>query len=260
MEWRAPMPWSCSSLNIQLVSLTMETLVWCNWGFLDLRNMKCPLYNSITSHLSPPHLPVKPLPVEELKLQSGAVRFNQHWDVAWLSQIYENDKPIEWAGFNAQQDQLEEHPAKKAKTLVVFGPVTDSPPAHPDTILTTLAYLESDLRTFGIQYIHLTVNLQLYETAGLVQWNDPQRWTNLILHSGMMHTFKSFLGCIGMLMKGSGVKVLMSSASGGITSILNGKAWTNTLWAYCLKTAVLLKTLNDTKAHHEFSEYLEIAR
>ena len=56
----------------------------------------------------------------------------------------------------------------------------------------------------------------------------------------MMHTLMSFLGCIGKLMKASGVDVLMSAAFGGNTSIVNRKVWTNTLRAYRLIIAVLL--------------------
>lgn len=131
---------------------------------------------------------MKALSAEELQLQSAAIRFSQQRDAAWLSQVHENDKPVEWAGFNAQQDRLVAGSAQKPKTLVVFGPMIDLPPAHPDTILTTLVYLERSLNNFGMQYIHISVDLQLYQTACLVQWNDPQRWTNLILHPGMMHT------------------------------------------------------------------------
>ncbi|CAL8361042.1 unnamed protein product [Merluccius merluccius] len=82
-------------------------------------------------------------------LQSAAVQFSQRRDAAWLSQINENKKPLEWAGFNAQQDRLVADSAQKPKTLVVFGPMINSPPAHPDTVLTTLVYLERTLNTFG---------------------------------------------------------------------------------------------------------------
>ena len=43
-------------------------------------------------------------------------------------------------------------------------------------------------------------------------------------------------------MKSSGVEVLMSEAFGCITSITNGKAWTNALRAYRLIIAVLLRS------------------
>ena len=121
--------------------------------------------------------------------------------------------------------------AQKPKTLVVFIPMTDSPPAHPDTVITTLVNFERALNSFGMQYTNITVDLQLYHTACLVQWNDPLHWTNVILHLGMMHTLMSFLGYIGTLKKASGVDILISAAFAGITSIINGKAWTNALRA-----------------------------
>ena len=42
-------------------------------------------------------------------------------------------------------------------------------------------------------------------------------------------------------MKASGVDILISAAFAGITSIVNGKARANALWAYRLITAVLLQ-------------------
>ena len=104
-----------------------------------------------------------------------------------------------------------------------------------------MQYLERTLNTFGMQYTHLSVDLQLYQIACLVQCNNPQCWINLILHPGMLHTVMSFLDSIGTLMKASGVEVLMSSAYGGITSIINGMAWTNALRAYRLIMTVLLQ-------------------
>ena len=214
------------------------------------------------SKVNPPLLPTKALSTEESQLQSAAVIVSQQRDAAWLSQVYGNDRPLEWAGFNAQQDRLVAGSAQKPKTLVVFGPMIDSPPAHPDTVLTTLVYLERTLNSFGMQYTHLTIDLQLYETACLIQWNDPLRWTNVILHPGMMHTLMSFLGCVGTLMKSSGVEILISAAFAGITSIVNGKAWTNALRAYRLITAVLLKNFysDGDKTYEELDVYLETAR
>jgi len=78
----------------------------------------------------------------------------------------------------------------------------------------------------------------------------------------MMHTLMSFLGCIGTLMKASGVDILITAAFAGITSIVNGKAWTNALWAYRLIIAVLLHNFysNGAKTYEELNVYLETAR
>ena len=89
------------------------------------------------SKLNPPVLPTKALSAEESQLQSAAVIFSQKRDAEWLYQVHQSNKPVEWAGFNAQQDRLVDS-TQKPKTLVVFGPMIDSPPAHPDTVLTTV--------------------------------------------------------------------------------------------------------------------------
>ena len=62
-----------------------------------------------------------------------------------------------------------------------------------------------------------------------------------MLHPVMMHTVMSFLGCIGTLMKESGVDVLQTAASGGVAGIITGKSWTNALRAYRLTTTMLLQ-------------------
>ena len=78
----------------------------------------------------------------------------------------------------------------------------------------------------------------------------------------MIHNLMSFLGCVGTLMKASGVDILISAAFAGITNIVNGKAWTNALRAYRLIIAVLLHNFysNGVKTYEELNVYLETAR
>ena len=76
-----------------------------------------------------------------------------------------------------------------------------------------------------------------------------------------MHTLMSF-GCTKTRIKASGVVVLMSAAFGGSANIINGKAWTETLRAYCLIIDVLLRSSHQSgaKIFQELSGYLETAR
>ena len=112
------------------------------------------------SKVYPPLLPTKALSAEESQLKSAAVIFSQQRDAdGWLSQVHGNDKPVEWAGFNAQQDRLMAGSVKKPNTLVVFRQMIGSPPAHPNTVITTLVNLERALNSFGMQYTHITVGL-----------------------------------------------------------------------------------------------------
>ena len=128
--------------------------------------------------------------------------------------------------------------------------------------MTTLVYLEKTSKTFGMQYAHISVDLQLYQISCLVQWSDPYRWKSLVLHPGIMHTLMSFLGCIGTLMKASGVDVLLTAAFGGLAGIITGKSWPNALRAYRLITTVLLQDFfqSGAKTYQELSEYLEAVR
>ena len=125
--------------------------------------------------------------------------------------------------------------------------------------MTTLVYLENTSKTFGMQYAHISVDLQLYQISCLVQWSDPYRWKSLVLHPGMMHTLMSFLGYIGTLVKASGVDVLLTAAFGGLAGIIPGKSWPDALRAYRLITTVLLQDFFQigAKTYQELSEYLE---
>ena len=74
------------------------------------------------------------------------------------------------------------------------------------------AKMKQTLKTFSIQYAHLSVDLQLYHLACIVQWSDSYCWTSLVLHPGMMHTLMSFRACIRALIKASRVDMLLTVA------------------------------------------------
>ena len=121
--------------------------------------------------------------------------------------------------------------------------------------------MKQTLKTFSMQYAHLSVDIQLHHIACIVQWSDSYCWTSLVLHPGIMHTLMSFLGCIGTLMKASCVDMLLTVAFGGVADIITGK-WTNALRASHLITTVLLQDLfqSGTKTYQELREYKEAVR
>ena len=113
-----------------------------------------------------------------------------------------------------------------------------------------------------MQSAHISVDLQLYQISCLVQWSDPYRWKSLVLHPEIMHTLRSFIGCIGTLLNASGVDVRLTAAFGGLAGIIAGKSWPNALRAYRLFTTVLLQDFfqSGAKTYQELSEYLEAVR
>ena len=145
--------------NIGVMQLTIPRLKKHESSSLRLTHQAIQLgHYTGRSKRNPPLLQTNALSAKESQLQSAAVRFSQQRDTAWLSQVHQHDKPVEWAGFNAQQDPVMEGPGNTPKTLVVFGPIIDSPPAHHDTVMTTLVYLQRNLNAFGMQYTQSTSN------------------------------------------------------------------------------------------------------
>ena len=55
-----------------------------------------------------------------------------------------------------------------------YGPRTDSPPTHIDTVLTSMTYTEEFLNNLGMKQICLTADMQLYKLAMQIMWSDPK--------------------------------------------------------------------------------------
>lgn len=78
---------------------------------------------------------------------------------------------VDWSAYNAREDRKEQVPVKP-KTMFVFGPLWDSTPSHPDTMQTTMAYMDKAMESFGMRYTVLTFDMQLYIVGCLIKWND----------------------------------------------------------------------------------------
>ena len=101
----------------------------------------------------------------------------------------------------------------------MFGPLIDAPPSHPDTILTTLTYMQESLVDMGMKKVHLSMDMQLYEVTKQICWYHSVQFQNVIAHPGGMHIIQSFISCIGKLMKYSGLEVYVGAAYGGLTGM-----------------------------------------
>ena len=200
--------------------------------------------------------PKKPVPPElvchtgqsfELVSQTAtSVRFALETDIRWLVSMMDNidgDNPkSEWSGTMTNLAR-EMGKTPSAANQFVFGPLIDSPPAHPDTVLTTLIFIEKFMKQHGMSYIHLSADMQLYKVILQIKWSQPTKWSNLIVRPGGMHTLMSFCGCIGVLMNGSGLEELLSVAFKGVSYMLNGKAWPKAVRGLRMVVTALLEPL-----------------
>lgn len=113
-----------------------------------------------------------------------------------------------------------------------------------------------------MKHANLSIDLQLYMVGQQIKWWEPERFAAVILRPGAMHIIMSFLGSIGTLMKGSDLEVLIGSAFGGFTGIMNGKAWVRAMRAFRMVSTVLLQQFlkGTTRTFDEISDYLEETR
>ena len=150
----------------------------------------------------------------------------------------------------------------KPATVYLFGPLIDAPPAHQDTALTSRLYMNKSLLDLDMQYANMCVDMQLYMVAQQIKWWDQHKFRDVVLRPGAMHIIMSFLGCIGTLMKSSGLDVLIGAAFGGMNGIITGKAWLRATRAFRMVLAALLQNFLRTgaKTCEEITAYMEEAR
>ena len=108
------------------------------------------------------------LPYDHVKQLHDSINTALEKDVSWLKAVIEHtqdDKPeAEWSGFMVSAAKKETFELMKS-TNYVFGPLLDSPPSHPDTVLTTLVYIEKFMQQHGVPTIHVSADMQLYKIA-----------------------------------------------------------------------------------------------
>ena len=109
-------------------------------------------------------------------------------------------------------------------------------------------FLLNSLKKIGAEYAHISMDMQLFMIACKIKWDDLQKWKQIVVHPGMMHTLMSFLGCIGFLMKGSGMETILATTFGSIKGILNGKSWPQALRAYRMLTAALIIIFDESNS------------
>ena len=160
----------------------------------------------------------------------------QSQDIDWLYSLFENssdDTPLEWSGCMTRLSR-NQNKSPKPSIHFVFGSLLDSPPAHPDTIITTMEYLKNYLLCLRMTTVHISLDMQL-DIVIQEKWSNLERWKGVVARPGGMHTLMKILGCIGKLMKGSGLQGHLRAAYSGLTGIFNGKSRGScTHWGWCV--------------------------
>ena len=151
---------------------------------------------------------------KEIRARQTSLVPAQGKDIKWLNTLNTQSEAMEWTGFNNLESRNHESEKKPASTYM-FGPLIDAKASHPDTVLTSLEYLKKSLTDMGMTYAHISVDSQLYIVSCQIKWNDVDRFKNVILRPGIMHTVQSFCGCIGKLMRVRELRLSLAQHSEG---------------------------------------------
>ncbi len=104
----------------------------------------------------------------------------------------DGDPESDWSGYMAKKASKVGYKGKP--TQFIFGPLVDSTPAHPDTVLTSMEFIDASTKSHGQVYTHVMADMQLYKLILKIKWTDLERWKNLIVRPRGMHTVMSFIG------------------------------------------------------------------
>ena len=112
---------------------------------------------------------------------------------------------------------------------------------------TTVQYIletskEASLKV-GQRYTIVTFDLAVAKKAYSIDWQNPQRFDNIIVRMGVFHTICSLFGALGLKMKGSGLsEILIESgvcASGSLEKVMLGKHYNRALRVHKLTVEAL---------------------
>ena len=68
--------------------------------------------------------------------------------------------------------KIEHNQLQKQASTYLVGPLINSPPAHPDTIHTSVVYVMKSLQELGMTYSQLSPDMQLYIQALQIKLSD----------------------------------------------------------------------------------------
>ena len=108
-------------------------------------------------------------------------------------------------------------------------------------MLITMTEAASITHEAGKSVTVFTADQQLYRVALDILWTYETRFTNFVPRIGGMHWVMCFVGCIGVLMKSSGLLSWLKSAFGGAEKMLTGKKFPMNVWALYFAMLELLQ-------------------
>ena len=208
-------------------------------------------------------------PFEDVcKLEKSAPRA-QLQDMNWLLSLFnltDDDIPLEWPGYMTKLSRDQNIVSPQPPTPFASGPLIDAHAPHPDKVMgrgnngVLQEVLADSSHVFsshlpGYAIVHgrsagEVVRSRKVERSHCASWGHVQR-------------DMSFIGCMGNLIKGSGLEELIGAAYSGLAGILSGKSWPRAIRAFRIACSVVMSDYlggDDSHTFDELTAYLEEAR
>ena len=84
-----------------------------------------------------------------------------------------------------------------------------------------------------MKYTHITLDVGAAIKAYHVIWNNPNSWSDIIIHLGDFQAMNAYFGAIGTFVSGSGFEDILFQAglcsAGSLNGVLSGKHY-NRCW------------------------------
>ena len=111
---------------------------------------------------------------------------------------------------------------------------------------------------YRYQFVVFTCDLQVYMVAVEVQWTYPERFSNVILQLGGMHSLMNFIGSIGTLMADTGLSDIMFSVFSGVSKMFTGKRFPQNVRALRMVAEEALRGIIQDKPLHCSGDLMQI--
>ena len=160
--------------------------------------------------------------------------FNDNLDIMWSVAFHLPQPTPMWSGYMQMLHNNLTHPGKSSD---IFLSMIDLTPSDPTCVRSTLEYIVDHSSRYNTTPV-ITFDQQLWWIAYMAIKAQPREspLRQIILILGGVHTEMSFLGSIGSLMAGTGLKEVMSQvyAEGSVDHMLSGKAVAHAVRAHLL--------------------------
>ena len=160
-------------------------------------------------------------------------------DILWkTSLLFGNPRPS-WNGMM----QRFHHGRHQGKSSVMFLPMIDMNPSDVTCVSSTLHFVSEHAKQHSIANPIVTFDQPLWLKAfNIIQTEPPNSdLRKIVVRLGAFHAEMSFLGSIGHLMAGSGLRELLEliNASNAVDHIMTGKAISRAVRAHLIVDATL---------------------